>query len=73
MKRIFALTTTPLLLATIACGGGDAGEEPAATAGEAEAPAATEAAAPAETAAPAAMGLARPGDWIPGLPGVPRS
>lgn len=58
MKRIFALTTTPLLLAMIACGGGDAGEEPAATAGEAEAPAAAEAAAPAETAAPASM------DWF---------
>jgi sulfocyanin len=54
MKRISALGTTPLLLAMIACGGGDAGEEPAAAASEAEAPAA------AATPAPAAVST----DWL---------
>ena len=52
MKRIAALGTTPLFLALMACGGGDAGTD------EAPAGAATEEAPPAEAAE------AAPADWF---------
>jgi sulfocyanin len=57
MKRISALGTTPLLLALIACGGGDSGDSESAPASESAEPA--PAAAPAaEPAAPVAA------DWF---------